>query len=194
MIYVMSQKFLNKHDVKMVKQNEYFILDGENYAVTGRSVNRVAIATKYNRSHSVGGFCPENRLYTMISKKKRGEDVNKEKYKKEVKKFIKDKTLVAAIAVAFKALIANGYDQPLNIFIVLPNRVYSTLSKKIIKRMEKLAEVDFKFIFTQDDIKDDIKRLKKNLNKGQLKQIEKAAKRIEKRYKLKYMITDDDED
>lgn len=193
MIYVMSQKFLSKYDVKMVKQNEYFILDGENYAVTGRSVNKVAVATKYNRSHSVGGFCPENRLYTMISKKKRGEEINKEKYKKEVKKFIKDKALTAAISTAFKALNATGYDQPLNIFIVLPNRVYDALSKKIIKRMEKLANVDFKFIFTQEDIKDDFKRLKKNLNRDQLKTIEKSTKRIEKKYKLKYMV-DDDED
>ena len=192
MIYVVSQKFLSKNDVKMVKPNPYFILDGENYAITGRSSNKVSIATKYNRSHSVGGFCPESRLYSMISKKKRGEEVSEEKYKKEVKKFIKDKTLVVAINIAFKALIAGGYDEPLNVFVVLPNRVYKALSKKMIKRMEKLADVEFKFIFSQEDIEDNFKKLKTLMNKDQMKAIDSASKRIEKKYELKFLEDDED--
>ena len=128
MIYVVNQKFFKKNIEKMAKYNPYFILDGENFAVTGRSNDTVAIATKFNRAHSVGGFCPEVKLYGMLRKLKRGEDINTDKFEKEVKNFIKDKSFIVAINVAFKALIAGGSSDPLNVFVVLPNIVYKYLS------------------------------------------------------------------
>ena len=120
MIYVMNQKFFKKNIEKMAKYNPYFIIDGENFAVTGRSNNKVAIATEFNRTHSVGGFCPEVKLYGMLRKLKKEEPVNQEKFENEIKKFLKDKSFIVAVNVAFKALIASGTDNPLNIFIVLP--------------------------------------------------------------------------
>ena len=193
MIYLMSQKFLIKNIEKMVKYNDYFILDGENYYATGKSSNDVAIATKYNNSHSVGGFCPEVRLLNMLKKKKNGEDYNKEKLDKEIKKFISDKSFVASINVAFKSLVVGGANNPRNIFIVLPNVVYKYLARKYVKKMIKLAKVDFNFIFTQDDLKEDMKLLKNTLSNKQLKQIDEASKKIEKKYEISFKSDDDDD-
>ena len=193
MIYIMSQKFLKKNVEKMVKHNPYFIIDGENFAVTGRSGETEAIATKFTRAHSVGGFCPEVKLYGMLRKLKKDEKVSQEKFEAEVKKFIKDKTFIVAINIAFKALIAGGKDNPLNVFIVLPNLVYKYLRKPIIKKMKKLADSEFEFIFTQEDLEEDMKILKSLLSPENLKHIDKVTKKIEKKYDLNFMKDDDDE-
>ena len=193
MIYVMNQKFFKKNIEKMAKYKDYFILDGENYAITGSTNDTVAIATKYSRCHSVGGFCPEMKLYGYLKKTKKGEEVNPEKYERELKKFLKDKTFIVAMNVAFKALIAGGQDHPLNIFVVLPNIVYKYLGEVIIKRMKKVADTDFKFIFSQDQLKEDMKRLKTLLGSTELKEIDKLTKRLEKKYDLKFYGNDDDD-
>lgn len=192
MIYVMNQKFFKKNIEKMAKYNPYFIIDGENFAVTGRSDTTIAIATKYSRCHSVGGFCPETKLYGMLRKLKREEDVSPEKLEKETKKFIKDKTFIVAVNVALKALIAGGVENPLNIFIVLPNIVYKYLGQRIIKKMKKLADTDFEFIYSQDDLKEDIKRLKVLMEPKQLKEIDGITKKIEKKHDLKFRKDDDE--
>jgi len=192
MIYVMNQKFFKKKIEKMAEYNPYFILDGENFAVTGRSNDTVAIATKFNRAHSVGGFCPEVKLYGMLRKLKRGDEVNSDKLEKEIKQFIKDKSFIVAVNVAFKALIANGQNSPLNIFIVLPNIVYKYLGKKIIKKMNKIADVDFEFIYSQDTLDEDIKSLKKLLSPKEMKEIDQLTKKIEKKHELKFLQDDDE--
>ena len=192
MIYVMNQKFLKKNVEKMAKHNPYFILDGENFAVTGRSNDSVAIATKFNRAHSVGGFCPEVKLYGMLRKLKRGDEINEDKFEKEIKKFIKDKSFIVAINVAFKALVAGGESEPLNIFIVLPNIVYKYLGKKIIKKMIKVADVDFEFIHSQDVLEGDFKILRKLLSPKQMKEIDQLSKKIEKKFDLKFLQDDDE--
>ena len=192
MIYVMNQKFFKKNIEKMAKYNPYFIIDGENFAVTGRSDTTIAIATKYSRCHSVGGFCPETKLYGMLRKLKREEDVSPEKLEKETKKFIKDKTFIVAVNVALKALIAGGVENPLNIFVVLPNIVYKYLGQRIVKKMKKLADTEFEFIYSQDVLKDDIKRLKVLMEPKQLKEIDGITKKIEKKHDLKFRKDDDE--
>ena len=192
MIYVMNQKFFKKNIEKMAKQNPYFVIDGENFAVTGRSNDTVAIATKYNRCHSVGGFCPEVKLYGMLRKLKREEPVNQEKLENEIKKFLKDKSFMVAVNVAFKALIAGGTDNPLNIFIVLPNIVYKYLGKTIIKKMNKVADSEFEFIYSQDVLEDSVKKLRNLLGSDELKKIDRLTKKIEEKYDLKFMKDDDE--
>ena len=192
MIYLMNQKFFKKNIEKMAKYNPYFVIDGENFAVTGKSNDKLAIATKYNRTHSVGGFCPEVKLYGMLRKMKREEQVNPEKFENETKKFLKDKSFIVAVNVAFKALIAGGTENPLNIFIVLPNIVYKYLGKKIVKKMIKLANTDFEFIYTQDALEDNMKALKNLMGSNELKYIDHLTKKIEKKYDLKFMQDDDD--
>lgn len=192
MIYVMNQKFLKKNIEKMVKYNQYFIIDGENFAVTGRSGETEAIATKFTRAHSVGGFCPETKLYGMLRKLKKEDRVSPEKLENETKKFLKEKSFIVAVNVAFKALIAGGKDNPLNVFVVLPNIVYKYIGKRIIKKMKKLADSEFEFIFDQEALEEDMKRLKKLLGADDLKYIDKITKKIEKKYELAFLKDDDE--
>ena len=193
MLYVMSQKFLTKNIEKMAKYNDYFIIDGENYYATGRNSNHTAIATKFSNAHSVGGLCPESRLYNMLKKKKNNEDFNEEKMKKEIKKFFSDKSFIASANTTFKAAVVGGADNPRNIFIVLPNVVYKYMGKKMIKKMIKLAKVDFNFIFSQEDLKEDMKILKNPLSGSEMKKLDEASKKVEKKHDILFNAKDDDE-
>lgn len=192
MLYVMSQKFFKKNIEKMAKYNEFFNLDAENFAATGRSGDKSAIASDYSRTHSVGGFCPESRLYGMLKKKKRGEDINESKYEKEIQYYFEDKAFIASVCTAYKAVIAGGVNKPMNIFIIFPNIVYKYLGKKIVKKMQKISKLEFDSVFTQEDIENDRKCLKKLFTPDQMKEIEKRVKKIEKKFDLKYSFSNDD--
>ncbi len=186
----MSQKFLKKNIEKMAKRNDYFILDGENYGITTHSASKQAIASEFKNSMAVGGFCPESRLYSMIEKKKKKEEINEDKYEREIEYFLTDKAFISAACVAYRAVMAKG-DTPLNIFVVLPNIVYKMLGKKIIKKMIKLGKLSFDAVFSQEDIKENKDRLKKSFGREQLDEIKAAAKRIEKKYELKFSVPDE---
>ena len=57
--------------------------------------------------------------------------------------------------------------------------------------MNKLADVDFEFIYTQDVLEDDMKRLKNLLGSDELKEIDRLTKKIEKKHDLKFDSDDD---
>ena len=193
MIYVMNQKFLEKNIVKMSKYNQYIIIDGENWAITGRSSDDTSIATKYRMCHSVSGFTPEDRLYNYLIKKKKNQEINEYKYNRELEEFLEDKPFIASCDAVMKALVANGLNDSMNVFIVLPNIVYRYLGLTIAKRIHELLDVDFFCVFIQEDLKENgFKMLKTLLNSDQLREVDKASKRIEKKYKLKYSLRDDD--
>lgn len=195
MIYLMSRKFFEKNIQKMAKYNEYFVFDGENYGVTGGGLSTSALASKYSRTHSVGSFSPEQRLYTMLREKKRGIEVNDKKFRNEVEAWVEDKSFISGVAYAYKAL--NATEEPMNLFIVIPNIIYKYLGSTIYKEMVKLAGLDFECVFMQDTIKEDKKCLKDLLGKKKLKAVKKAVKKIEKDHKLKRggsVVEDDDDD
>lgn len=190
MIYVMSEKFFSKNVKKLVKHHAYFGLDGANYSVIAGSSYKEAVASKYNRFHSAGGFCPENRLYRFLKKKKDGEEVNEARLEKEIKEFLTDKSFIAAVRTAFMAENSK-YPDTLNIFVVLPNIVWKYLGKQIVKKMIKLSKMDFEFIFTQEDIEDNFKLLKRELTADQMKDLDKRVKKMEKKYDLKFIGGDE---
>lgn len=186
MIYLMSKKFFEKNVKKIIREDEYFGLDGDNYAVTSGISRKEAIASKYNRFQSVGGFCPETKLYKYLKRKKDGEPVPTEKYEKELKAFLKDKSFIAAVRTAFKASLAT-YPHPINILIVLPNIVWKFIGKDIQNRMYKLSKVDFEFIFTQTDIEESkFKILRNHMSEKEMKMIAKSIKHLENKYDLKF--------
>ena len=194
MIYIMSQKFFEKKIQKMANHNPYFGLDGENWAVTGNKSDGSAISTKYSNMHTVGGFCPETRLYEMLRKKKRGDDINERKLSNEIDAWINDQSLISSVAIAFKCLLFSA--ESMNVFVILPNVVYKYLGRILQKRMIELADLDFDCVFTQEDLKESMKPLNSLLSKGKLKKVEKSVKHMEKKYKLKHSGSsyDDDDD
>ena len=185
MVYIMNQKFFVKHIVEMAKY-PYFAFDGENYGISSSKYggDSGALASRYDRMYTLGSFTPEVRLFDMLKKMKKGEEINPRKYENEVDAFINDKAFIAACACAIKALTYS--QERMNIFVILPNIVYKYLGKTIQKKMIKLCKkhVDFEFVYTQNVLEDDMKRLKNQLNDDQIKKIVKAVKRIEKKYDL----------
>lgn len=193
MIYVMSQKFFMKYVTRLAEPNPYFIIDGENYAVSG-DPNKVRIATKFNRAHSVGNFSPEQNLYQYLLKKERGDDINEDKFERRIHEYLTDKAFISSITQAFKALIAMGTRETLNIFVVLPNLVYKYLGNQIVLRMRRVAKLPFTCVFSQAELREDWRRLRKLLNEDQLRDVDIATKRIERQWDLKYSETLEDYD
>ena len=192
MIYVMSEKFFKKNVEKLVKNHDYFGLDGANYAVTAGTTAKEAVASKYNRFYTAVGFCPEIRLYRYLRKKKDGDAINELKYAKELKDYLKDKSFIASVRSAFIAEIAK-YPNTLNIFIVIPNLVWKYLGDEIAERIRHYGKFDFDNVFTQDDIKEKgFKILQNELSENQMKEIQKRVKKLESKYDLKFIGDDDD--
>ena len=50
--------------------------------------------------------------------------------------------------------------------------------------MIKVADVDFEFIYSQNDIEDNLKKLRNLLGSDELKEIDSLSKKIEKKYDL----------
>lgn len=189
MIYVMSQKFLEKYIVRLAEPNPYFILDGENYSVTGTDSRKVG--STYNNCHCVGSFTPETSLYNYLRKIQRGDDINEHTYARRIREFLSDIPFIASVCQAFKTLIALGCHDTLNVFVVLPNLVYKFLGGDIIQRMDRLGNLSFKCIYSQADLRKNWKLLNHLCTPDQLREIDQATKWIEKHYHLKYREDDD---
>lgn len=187
MIVVMSQKFFVKHVAKLAKPADYLGMDGENYGITNKKSDDLSIATKYSHMVSTGSYTPESRLYDMLRKKKRGEPINKFKFEREIEYYLEDPSFVSSVIKTFKALYSCGYDHHINVFVILPNIVYKFLGGEIIKRMIELANQDYGFIFSQEELKAfGYDKLEKGLKPKQLKSIANRVPILEKKFKIKY--------
>ncbi len=194
MMFLMSQKYFKKKAEKLVAPNNYFIIDGTNYGVTGDDIE--GLHRRYNNCHVMGGWCPEGELYRLLRKKKSGEDFSEKKFDKYLKEFLHDEDFVGAVCATTKAQASYGVDQDMNIFIVIPNLVYKYLAKQIKKRVYKIVlrdKADIPFFMTQDDLEKTGKAaLSTPLTKSQLKTILERVKKAEKRHKINYNTEDDD--
>lgn len=195
MIVVMNQKFWEKKVTKLVEWAEYIGIDGENYGLIDRSSKSLAIASKYSHMASLGSYTPDGRLYTMLRKLKKGEEVNENRFLNEVEIYLEDKAFISCVIKTLRALYSCGFDTHLNVFVILPNLVYKYLGGRIIDRMVELADVDFQFIFSQEEIKAfGYDKLEIPMKRSMLKQIANSVERLEKKYKIKYKDRDDRDD
>lgn len=197
MLIIMSQKYWTKKAPKLVEPAEYVGVDGENVGQTNRSVDSVAIATRYSHMVTMGSYTPESRLMTMLKKLKRGEEVNPRRFRHEVELYLEDTSFISCVVKTFKILYSCGFDSHLNVFLILPNLVYRYLGDVIMKEMINLIDLDFRFIFNQDEIKEfGYDKLSIPLGKKRLKLIADQVAHMEKKYKIKYKKREmwDDED
>ena len=74
MIYIVSQKYLDKHIAKLVAPNDYLIIDGENSGNNASSGYDEPVSQKYNKCTIRGGFCPERETIMILRNKKKGKD------------------------------------------------------------------------------------------------------------------------
>lgn len=187
MIVVMSQKFFVKHVAKLAEPADYLGMDGENYGITNKRSDDMSIASKYSHIVSTGSYTPEVRLYDMLRKRKRGEPIDKHRYQREVEYYLEDTSFISVIIKTFKALYSCGFNHHINVFVILPNVVYKFLGGDIIKKMIELADQDFGFIFSQEELKSfGYDKLEKSLRPKQLKAISNRVPSLEKKYKIIY--------
>ena len=75
MIYIVSQKYLEKHIQKLVAPRDYLIIDGENSGSNASSGYSEPISQKYNKCMIRGGFCPERETINILRTKKKGKNI-----------------------------------------------------------------------------------------------------------------------
>ena len=191
----MNQKQWIKKAPKLVEHADYIGIDGENYAITGRGSDSVAIGSKYSHFVSIGSFTPEGRLWSMLRALKKGEEIHQTRFETEVECYLEDKAFISGVVKVLKALYSCGFTTHINVFVVLPNSIYKYLGHAIIERMMELTDLDFRFIFGFEEVKAfGYEKLEIPIKKAFLKEIAESVERIEKRYKIKYKKKDWDDD
>lgn len=79
------------------------------------------------------------------------------------------------------SMVKNDDGRQLNMFIVLRNKAYKVYSKKLVKKMRKIFDTDFEFIYTFEEYEDDKKLLKRDLKNNQVNNLLKQIKKLEKK-------------
>jgi hypothetical protein len=172
MIFIISQKQFLKNKKMLVKPKEYLIIDGTD--------DSSGDLRKFCNVITVDSFNPPAKVLSYFDKKDISvDDIDEEKIKKVMKKYLKGKSFIVGVMGAAKAIV--DASRPFNVLIVIKNKVYKHLSSKIVKRMKKLLEFDF--IYTFDDIEEKPKLLKKEITREDLKMLEKKLKKLEAKEK-----------
>lgn len=194
MVYVISRKYLDKHGAKLVAPNEYIIIDGENMG-SNASGNDDPASQKYNKCIIRGGLCPERETINIFKAKKAGKEYSEKKLKRQLKEFFKTRDFLESVFFSMKAQGIYGVDNDINVFVCLPTIVYKNIGLEIANLIQELSKVDFRFVFTEKDIKETKRQiLEKSLKKKELKEINKSVAKAEKKFKMKLEREDDYDD
>ena len=194
MIYIVSQKYLEKHIQKLVAPNDYLIIDGENSGSNASSGYGEPISQKYNKCVIRGGFSPERETFIILRNKKKGKEYSKKKLKRQLKEFFKSIDFLEAAYFSMKAQSVYGIDKDINVFVSIPTILFKEVGQEMASIIQELSGVDFKFVFTEKTIKESGKAiLEDSLKKKQLKEINKAVRKAEKKHEFRCREDDDDD-
>jgi hypothetical protein len=161
-----------KRKKKLVSPMDYLLIDG-----TDDSSGELR---KFCNVITVDSFNPPTKVLSYFDKKDISVDeIDEEKIKKIIKKYLKGKSFTVGVMGAAKALVEAG--RPFNVFIIIKNKAYKHLSGKIVKKMKKL--LDFEYVYSYDEIEEKPKLLKKELDRDEIKKLEKKLKKLEKEEK-----------
>ena len=194
MIYIVSQKYLDKHIAKLVAPNDYLIIDGENSGNNASSGYDEPVSQKYNKCTVRGGFCPERETIMILRNKKKGKDYSKKKLKRQIKEFFKSVDFLEAAYYSMKAQSVYGIDKDINVFVCLPTIIFKEIGQEMASIIQELAGVDFQFVYTEKSIKETKRKiLEESLKKKQLKEINKVIRKAEKKFQFRCKDEDDDD-
>lgn len=191
MMFLISEKYLEKNDKKILKVKDYIIIDGSDAGEIGDDSGKSGVAARYNYVVINGGFTPHSRLIQAMKRDIKdgivGED-GKYSWKTEnmLADFFEDRTFVGSVLSAIKGFLmeGDGWDAQKNVFIVLPNKVYKLLSDKILEQFYNLLSVDFQFIYSQTELEDQKKLLTKDLKTKKMDELRKRLPKVAKKFKL----------
>lgn len=198
MIFIMSKKYFKNHilneeypDLSLAYPMEYFVIDGDCHPVTGTTTSD-SISSIYSNAHVSPGLCPETEFWNLLLKVESGDRVSRHNVEKELDKFLKSTQFCHGVASIFKAQISGGRDTRLNVFVVLPNIVWSYLGGYIIKTIREYMNLSFDCVFTQIDLERQLKAegyyplLWRVLSEQNAREIYQATERLEKDHDLHY--------
>lgn len=198
MIFIMSKKYFKNHilneeytDLSLAWPMEYLVIDGDCHVVSG-TTGSDAISSIYANAHVSPGLCPETEFWNLLLKVDSGQAVSKHNLEKELDKFLKSTQFCHGIATIFKAQISGGRDTRLNVFVVLPNLVWSYLGGYIIKTIREYMNLSFDCVFTQLDLEKQLKEngyyplLWKAMSEDDAREIYRAVETLEKDRDLHY--------
>lgn len=172
MLYLMSEKQFKKNAKKLVEPKDYIICDATD--------DENGSLTKYSNVVSMHNMNPTPKL-VKVKLQKDFDSIDEYKVEKMEKKFFKSKGFITSSMACVKGLL--DQDCSINMFIVMRNKAYKVYGKKFAKRIKKLFDVEFDFIFTFEDYLDNKKIIKKDLQPKFAKQLTKSLSRLEKKYK-----------
>lgn len=190
MMFLISQKFLEKHDKKILKVRDYIIVDGSDAGEMDDDARHSSVANRYNFVVINGGFTPHNRLIQSMKEDLKEGIIADGKYSWKTENmladFFGDRTFIGSVLSAVQGFLveSTGWDVQRNVFIVLPNKVYRLMGDKILTKFNELLEVDFQFIYSEQELTDDKKLLKKDLKEKKMKTLRKRIPKVAAKYKL----------
>ena len=182
MIYIVDKKFFMKKAKKLVEPADYFIIDGEDTGST-LSSGTSCISDKYSHSITNGKFTPPSKLFRLLhndSKK-----FNADRVDDMIDEYMNDKHTISALLSAAKAMFYDEKNNPkgLNIFIVLPNKIYKVFGKLFKDWYKDKFKEDF--VYLKADIKEsDFKMLEDGMKGKTIESVKERISKLEKKYKL----------
>jgi hypothetical protein len=191
MIFVMKRKTFTKKSKKLLTGSDYLIIDGSDPGESVSTSYSKALNNKYNNVYTNSMFAPPKSLLKALTETKDGEPskMNARKIEGRVEEFIKGEEMTISLVSTVNSMFAFEDPKSVNIFIVLPNKVYNVLGEAIIKRFRKLFNTDFKFIYSDKEIQEKKKLVNKTLKKKQLKELKKLIEKNVDKYNLKESST-----
>ena len=182
MLFICKKKWFIKNAKKILPERDYFIIDGEDVGSSVSSKKQKTVSDKFAHCTSNGEFTPSNKLMRALLEN--DNEYPDRKIKDMIEDHFHDKNTTIAIISSVKAMFASQENDEINIFVVLPNKVYKTLADKYKKRYEKLFDTDFDFVFTSKELDEKPKLLTKELSSKKRKEIIELIRKNEKKFKL----------
>ena len=176
MILIISEKQLKKSIKKLCKYHDFRICDGTD--------DDSASLDKYQPYVAMDGFNPPNRLVSgMLAKDDFDREISENKLEKLLDKYLKGDTLKLSMMAAVKAALSpvKAGGEPAHAFVVLRNKPYKAVAKKIKKRINKLFDIDFDFVYTYTELEGQEKDvLRKSLKDKDKSKLEERLAELEK--------------
>lgn len=166
MIIILPAKAFIKNAKKLVDPKDYFIFDATD--------DSDAKLMKYTNVISVDSLAPPSKL---LEAKKKEDVLDERKLEKLEENFLKGANFEAAIIAVLKSYLE--YNGKVNIFIVLSKAGYKYYAKKIAKKICKMHDIDFNFVYLWKDIEEDFKSvIKKSLSDRKIQHLLDTHKSI----------------
>lgn len=167
MIFIMSLKTFMKYKKKLVEAKDYVIMDATD--------DDKGELDKFSNVVHLNEFAPPSKLI----KAKAQDDENYELFaiEKMEKKFFKGKGFRTSCLACVNGILEN---RNINIFIIVKGKVFKHYGAVLVKKIRKMFNVDFDFIYTFKDWDDDKKYLKKDLSAGEMDELKEKLRKLEK--------------